>query len=160
MVMAYSQKTMNYDLPQWESDNKPVMEDFNEANRKIDDALSLLNTTKADSSDVEIAKKEAISQAVKQSDEKMAPTPFILPADSWEASETYPGYEYQLTLEIPGVTPADLVRADFNPATLPAAENAETMPAGDTITGGVIFYAAHQPESDLNGMYTVYKAVV
>lgn len=42
--------TQNYNLKQWESSDKPTMEDFNDTNRKVDAALTSLLEGKAASS--------------------------------------------------------------------------------------------------------------
>jgi len=128
--MSSTYKTDNFGLNKWELDDCPQMEDFNYDNAQIDKALTAL----------------------------LAGT-FEIPVSSWGHSSTYAGYGFQAVLAIPGATSGDLVRADFGPVTLPIAEAAEVMSAGDTITGGVIFYAAHEPTGALSGMYTVCKAV-
>jgi len=85
---------------------------------------------------------------------------FILPSASWQPSAAYPGYDYEATLQVPGLTPDDLIRADFDLTSLIDAEGAEIAAAGDTAEGSAVFYAKNQPESGLSGMYTVYKAVM
>ena len=88
------------------------------------------------------------------------PAAFTIPAASWQPSAAYPGYDYEATLPVPGLTPDDLIRADFDLTSLIDAEGAEIAAAGDTAEGSAVFYAKAQPESGLSGMYTVYKAVV
>ncbi len=45
--MAYHNTTSNYELPQWETSDKPVREDFNEAFAVIDSILAGLAANQA-----------------------------------------------------------------------------------------------------------------
>ena len=60
--MSFTRTTMNHSLPQWDSDNKPVREDFNDAFESIDSRLKETNTVlagKAETADTTITQKIA-----------------------------------------------------------------------------------------------------
>jgi hypothetical protein len=86
--------------------------------------------------------------------------PFQILTTAWQPSTTYPGFNFQFTLAVEGVTSADLVMASYDLGTLIAAVDAGLAPAGDTTNGAVIFYSQEIPPNNLAGMYTIFKGVV
>ena len=85
------------------------------------------------------------------------PVPFTINSTVWQASTTFPDFPFQATLAITGVTAGDLVRADFDLASLIAASDAGIAPAGASAANAVIFYAQANPGVNLSGMYTIFK---
>lgn len=85
------------------------------------------------------------------------PVSFTILASSWVVSTTYEDYEYQSTMTISGLTPNDLMQANFDLPSLLASQDNEIAAAGDTLAGTAIFYAKSAPTSDLTGMYVLFK---
>jgi len=85
------------------------------------------------------------------------PIPFTILSSAWQASVTYSEYPFQATLSVPGLVVADLIRADFDLASIIAGAPFGLAPAGATIIDGAVFYAKNTPSVNLTGMYTVFK---
>ena len=126
--MPSTNKTSKVGLNQWHLNDRPHMNDFNEDNRLLDEAI-------------------------------IVPVAFTINATAWQSSTAYPGYEFQAILSVPGVTPGDLIRADFDLTSIISAEESVLAAAGSVSANSAIFYAKANPGVDLTGIYTVYKGV-
>ena len=91
--------------------------------------------------------------------QSIVPVEFTITALSWVASTAYEGFAYQASLDVPGLTPVDLLSAHFDLPSEIVGMAAGVGSAGDTNTNEAIFYAVKHPVDDMSGKYVVFKGV-
>ena len=81
--------------------------------------------------------------------------PFTVPTNLWTASVTYPEYPFEAAVPVAGITSSSDAIIIFDAASVIAANNAQVLSGGMTLTDAVKIFAVEAPSAALTGVCLV-----